>query len=116
MAKNPQSGIERRRSVRVELRIPIRVKGKDASGQEVDVPAEAEQVSLHGVRIWAGTEFRPGVEVELANAETRQSSLYRVVWAREKPEQRRWLLGLELSSGQSSLWGVSLSADSAKNS
>ncbi|MFQ5778491.1 MAG: PilZ domain-containing protein [Terriglobia bacterium] len=116
MARNLQPGAERRRSARIELRIPIRVKGKDASGKDVDVPAEAEQVSLHGVRIRASSEFRPGVEVELANAETRQSSLYRVVWAREKPEQRRWLLGLELSAGQSSLWGVGLAAESAKDS
>lgn len=116
MVDDPKTSVERRRSARLELRIPVRIKGPDATGKEVDIAAEAEQISFHGARVRSGTEFRPGVEVELANAETRQTTQYRIVWVTERPEQRRWLIGLELSAGQPALWGVDLSTGSAKKS
>lgn len=103
-----KGGAERRRSARIELHIPIRVQGTSSNGQPVNENAEAEQVSSQGARIKAKTEFRLGTAMKVENLQTRQSAEFRVVWVVLK-DQGKWQLGLEMTKGQTPIWGVDLS-------
>lgn len=101
---------ERRRSSRSLRHIPIRVIGDSQEGQRVDEHAEALVVSGHGALIRTSTGFPPGTDISVENPQTQQSARFRVIWAAEKPLQGKWDLGLELSAGGATLWGVDLSA------
>ncbi len=99
---------ERRRSVRVLLRIPVRVLGESSAGQPVDEVAETLAVSRHGALVKTTTVLRPDSEVRVENPENGQSATFRVVWAKAKPLEGVWHAGLELTSGEVTLWGIKL--------
>lgn len=101
---------ERRRSPRSLRHLPVRVVGDGKDGKPVNELAEAMVVSTHGALIRTSSEFRPGSLISVENPETRQSAQFRVVWAAAKPLEGKWDLGLELSAGRATLWGVDFSA------
>lgn len=106
----PSDSSERRRSQRSLHNIPIRVVGDRTDGQRVEEPAEAVVISAHGALVRTSSEFRPGTVISVENTETQQSARFRVIWAAEKPLQGKWDLGLELSAGRGTLWGVDFAA------
>ena len=97
---------ERPRSVRVLLRIPIRVLGESSAGQPVDEVAETLAVSRHGALVKTTTGLRPDSKVRVENPDNHQSATFRVVWAKAKPLDGAWHAGLELTVGKPALWGI----------
>lgn len=97
---------ERRRSVRVLLRIPIRVLGESRTGQPVDEVAETLAVSRHGALVKTTTGLRPGSKARVENPDNHQSATFRVVWTKAKPLDGAWHAGLELMAGKPTLWGI----------
>ena len=97
---------ERRRSVRVLLRIPVRVRGESRAGQPVDEAAETLAVSRHGALVKTTTGLRPDSEVRVENPDNHQSATFRVVWTKAKPLDGAWHAGLELMAGKPTLWGI----------
>lgn len=97
---------ERRRSVRVLLRIPVRVLGENSAGQLVDEGAETLAVSRHGALVKTTTGLRPGSKVRVENPDNHRSATFRVVWTKAKPLDGAWHAGLELMAGKPTLWGI----------
>ncbi len=97
---------ERRRSVRVLLRIPIRVRGESRTGQPVDEAAETPAVSRHGALVKTSTGLRPDSKVRVENPDNHRNATFRVVWMKAKPLDGAWHAGLELTSGEVALWGI----------
>jgi hypothetical protein len=100
------NGPQLRRSPRIDRCIPVRVLGEKPDGQRVDEPAEANQVSTHGVRMTIATALPTGCVVEVQNPENQRGARYRVVWAIEAGSEASWQMGLELVSGDPSFWGI----------
>ena len=97
---------EQRQSVRVLLRIPIRVLGESSAGQPVDEVAETLAVSRHGALVKTTTGLRPDSKVRVENPDNHQSATFRVVWTKAKPLDGVWHAGLELMVGKPTLWGI----------
>ncbi len=99
-------GAELRRSPRIELRIPVRLRWQDRGGKAQEATGEANQVSFHGVRMTAGSNIVSGTVVEIENPGNQLRAHYRVVWAVEASVPGFWQLGLELVDGAPALWGI----------
>ena len=94
----------RRRSARVQLKIPVTVSGVDGSGFKFQSTAETVSVSKHGARVRTQRlpdEMRCGGEVSVTLPKAGQSRFGRVVWLRGGAE-----CGLELED-PNNFWGVS---------
>jgi len=71
--------LERRRSSRVLIRIPIKVFSNDFNGQPLDTPAEAIAVSRTGALL--RTPFQPalGSRIEVLNGISQETQEFRVI-------------------------------------
>jgi hypothetical protein len=105
-----KTGAERRRSVRIERRISVRLTGEAKDGQRVNEVAESTQVSFHGARIVTANEYRPGIVVTLEGMNSHDTARYRVVWAYQDKDSPKWNIGLELVTGQPTVWGIDFAA------
>src|SRR3954470_1817158 len=74
--------IERRRSARVTLAVPLRVDGQDLSGETFIRRTHSHTVSQFGCMIPLEEEIVPGEVLVLMNEHTRQSAQARVVTTR----------------------------------
>ena len=97
---------DRRRSERILIRVLVRINGINKEGKRVHEKAEAVIISRHGALIKAVSELRPGSEVELENPSSQQSARFRVVWTSDRMIEGKYDIGLELTTGKSSLWGI----------
>jgi len=95
-----------RRSPRIDQRISVRVLAEDRDGQLVDARGEADQVSVHGVRMTIAADLPTGSVVEVQDPESQRGAHYRVVWAIETGSAGQFQMGLELVSGDPSFWGI----------
>jgi hypothetical protein len=89
--------IERRRSARVTLAVPLRVDGQDLSGEQFITHTHSHTVSQFGCMILLEEEVIPGEVLVLMNEHTRQSVQARVVTTRRHRDGKRYL-GLEFTS------------------
>ena len=71
--------LERRRSSRVLIRIPIKVFSNDFNGEPLDTPAEAIAVSRTGALL--RTPFQPalGSRIEVLNGISQETQEFRVI-------------------------------------
>jgi len=72
---------ERRSEVRVHLRVPLRLRGKDAEGNTFEVVTMTENVSLSGFLCACNVNLAVGsiVDVDLANAAAEEVGKARIV-------------------------------------
>jgi len=105
-----KTGADRRRSVRIERRISVRVSGENKDGQKINEVGESTQVSYHGARMLTTHEYRPGIVLTLEGMTSPDSARYRVVWAYQEKDSPKWHIGLELVSGQPTVWGIDFAA------
>jgi len=98
--------IDRRRSERILIRVPVRISGITKDGKRVHEKAEAVVISRHGALIKAVSELKPGSEVELENPASQQSAKFRVVWISDRMIEGKYDIGLEFTTGKPSLWGI----------
>jgi len=102
-AKSGVSGLNRRRSTRVLLRVPIVIRGLDSDGQDFEAQAETIVVSKHGARIRAGRPLPLGSEIIVAIPKTSREERAKVVW---KDEQAPDQYAIALQHPEN-LWGIS---------
>lgn len=98
--------MDRRRSQRVLIRMPVLVTGVTRAGKRVTEKSEAIVISRHGALLKAENDLKPGSEVEIENPANHQTARYRVVWTSDRPTEGRWDVGLDFGSATHNIWGI----------
>jgi hypothetical protein len=94
--------LERRRSSRVLIRIPVKVFSKGAFG----TPAEAIAVSRYGALI--RTPYSPdlGSRIEVLNGLSQETQEFRVIRISDAKEDGQYELGIETLYPTHNFWGI----------
>ena len=96
-----------RRSERALLRIPIRVKGKDASGNSFDETTYTQVVNRSGGQIVLTQTLKPGDLITVINLRKNLSCSFRVVSRATKSLSGGPEWGVECLEPETEIWGVS---------
>ncbi|MGB2589789.1 MAG: PilZ domain-containing protein [Candidatus Acidiferrum sp.] len=95
---------ERRRTVRITLQIPLKVRCQMPEGEAIDLKAFTQFVSAHGALIVMDAPLMPGQVVRVFNEMTSDSVDCFVTSVREKQEQR--FIGVGFASPKKDFWHV----------
>jgi hypothetical protein len=95
---------ERRRTVRMTLQIPIKVRCQMPEGEAIDLKAFTQFVSAHGALIVMDAPLLPGQSVRLFNEMTSESVECFVTSVREKQDRR--FIGLGFATLRKDFWHV----------
>ena len=98
--------LERRRSSRVQIKIPIRVLSDNDNGEKKDTAAEAISVSRYGALL--RVPFIPplGSRIEVLHGLSNEVRAFRVISLREEQGQGAFELGVEIYHPARNFWGV----------
>ena len=105
--------IERRRSARVTLAVPLRVDGQDLSGETFIRRTHSHTISQFGCMIPLEEEIVPGEVLVLMNEHTRQSAQARIVSMRRHRNGRKYV-GVEFISPCENFWRLNFVKPGAK--
>jgi hypothetical protein len=106
--------VERRRSARVTLAVPLRVDGQELYGEEFIIRTHSHTVSQFGCLVPLDAELAPDQTVVLLNEYTRQSVQCKVVTTRRNRDGKRYL-GLEFVTPSSNFWRMSFCKPGARS-
>jgi hypothetical protein len=106
--------IEKRRSARVTLAVPLRVDGQDLSGEQFITKTHSHTVSQFGCLLCLDEEVVPDQTLVLMNEYTRQSVQCRVVTTRRHRDGKRYL-GVEFVSPNVNFWRMAFSKPGARS-
>jgi putative two-component system response regulator len=101
--------VERRRSPRLSLKVPITVRGKDIHGNKIEVGVETVDVTRYGALMRLPVQIAVGQEVEICQSYLPESgelavrTMARVVWIDEEGVIGPYWHGMEFVS-PSSQW------------
>ena len=99
-------GVERRRSTRLTVTIPITLRGKEAGGREFRERTRAVTLNNHGARIITVHELLPGSELTIENPSAGLAVPGIVVWSSERRTPRDpFEVGIELVK-PGNVWGI----------
>jgi hypothetical protein len=98
--------LERRRSSRVQIKIPVRVVSNSDNGLKQDAAAEALSVSRYGALL--RVPFLPplGSRIEVLHGLSNEVREFRVISLRGKRDQGLFELGVEIYHPGRNFWGV----------
>jgi len=98
--------LERRRSSRIQTKIPVHVVSSEGNGQTHDAPAEALSVSRYGALL--RVPFLPpmGSRIEVVHGLSREIREFRVISLRGQREHGPFDLGVEIYYPAHNFWGV----------
>jgi c-di-GMP-binding flagellar brake protein YcgR len=105
--------VERRRSARVTLAVPLRVDGQALNGEEFMIRTQTLTVSEFGCLLPLDAELAPDQTVVLLNEHTRQSVKCKVVTTRRREGKR--YLGLEFTSPNCNFWRMAFCKPGARS-
>jgi c-di-GMP-binding flagellar brake protein YcgR len=107
--------IERRRSARVTLAVPLRVDGTALSGDQFIIRTQSHTVSQFGCLLHLDEEVIPDQSLVLMNEHTRKSATCRVITTRRHRDGKRYL-GVEFTSGNAAdFWCISFCKPGARS-
>jgi len=107
--------VERRRSARVTLAVPLRVDGQALSGEQFIIRTQSHTVSQFGCLLCLDEEVVPDQTLVLMNEHTRQSVQCKVVTTRRHRDGKRYL-GVEFTSANANnFWRISFSKPGARS-
>lgn len=95
---------ERRRTVRMTLQIPVKVRCQMPEGEAIDLKAFTQFVSAHGALIVMDVPLLPGQTVRLFNETTAESVECFVTSVREKQDRR--FIGVSFAAPRTDFWHV----------
>lgn len=98
--------LERRRSSRVPMRIPVKVHRCDSNQDVLDAPAEAISVSRYGALLRAPFLPELGSRIELRHGLSDELREFRVISVRSPREKGIFELGVEIFHPTQNFWGV----------
>ncbi len=97
--------IERRRSSRILIRIPVQVFSDGSIGQPLDTPAEAIAVSRFGALLRAPFSPALGSRIEVLNRVSQETQEFRVVRV-QGADDGNFELGIEILYPTKNFWHV----------
>jgi hypothetical protein len=97
--------IERRRSSRILIRIPVQVFSDEGFGQPLDTPAEAIAVSRFGALLRAPFSPALGSRIEVLNPVSQETQEFRVVRV-QGADDGNFELGIEILYPTKNFWHV----------
>src|SRR5258706_3400122 len=98
--------IERRRSSRVSLRIPVQLSINENHGEQFRTDGEVIAVSRCGALIRAPFSPSPGCRVEVLNSLSQETREFRVIRVMNARERGFFHLGLEILYPACNFWDV----------
>lgn len=98
--------LERRRSSRVPMRIPVKVHRCDSNQDVQDAPAEAISVSRYGALLRASFLPELGSRIEVRHGLSDEVREFRVISVRSPREKNIFELGIEIYHPAKNFWGV----------
>lgn len=104
--------LERRRSSRIPVRIPVKVFRRDSDGEITDAAAESIAVSQYGAHLRVPFAPEPGSRIEVLHGHSHELREFRVVSAKNSKEDGLFELGVELlHPAHNNFWGVQFPDD-----
>jgi hypothetical protein len=98
--------IERRRSSRVPICIPIKVYSRESNGEMIDTSAEVIAVSRYGARLRLSFVPLLGSRIEILHGHSHEVREFRVISAKDAGEEGLFELGVEILYPSRNFWGV----------
>lgn len=98
--------IERRRSSRVPLRIPVQLSAHESSDEQFRTDGEVIGVSRCGALIRTTVSPSLGSRVEVLNSLSQETREFRVIRVTSAKERGFFHLGLEILYPTHNFWGV----------
>ncbi|MGC2530370.1 MAG: PilZ domain-containing protein [Candidatus Acidiferrum sp.] len=95
---------ERRRTVRITLQIPLKVRCQMPEGEAIDLKAVTQFVSANGALIVMDAPLLPGQMVRIINEMTSETADCFVTSVREKQERR--FIGVGFANPKNDFWHV----------
>ncbi len=107
---NPQDsiwrGVERRRSTRLNVSIPIVLRGKEATGREFRERTRAVALNNHGAKVVTAHQLLPGSELVIENPSAGLAAVGTVVWSGERRTPKDpFEIGVQLAK-PGNVWGL----------
>jgi hypothetical protein len=100
------SEANRRRSDRVQLTIPLLMRGSDAAGCAFEISAHTTSLNRHGARIYSTRRLSPGQQLRLVNPLRRREAEFRVVGPVSPPQEQGGEWGVECCNPDANIWGI----------
>jgi hypothetical protein len=104
---------ERRRTLRVMLTVPLKVRGIDVGGAPFSVETNSHTVSRHGVLIELSVMVSLGDLLRLENERTREKVEGKVVTIRRSRDGKTFV-GVEFTDQNINFWHMSFPVPGAK--
>jgi len=104
---------ERRRTLRVMLTVPLKVRGMDVAGAPFSVETNSHTVSQHGVLIELGVIVSLGDLLQLENERTREKAEGKIVTIRHSRDGKTYV-GVEFTDQNINFWHMSFPVPGAK--
>lgn len=98
---------ERRRGVRLNSRVPVRIEWNQTDGAATQHEAHTRVISPYGCLVVLPQDLSLDQGVQLINLVTSQSLPALVVW-KGKPRAEGFELGIELQDPEMDFWGLEL--------
>ena len=98
--------LERRRSSRVEAKIPVRIVSSGDDGQSRDAAAETLSVSRYGALIRVSFLPAMGSRIEVLHGLSNEKREFRVISSRGAKDHGPFELGIEIYYPARNFWGV----------
>lgn len=105
MSSGPEKQ-EKRRSERVLIRVPIRIRGVGHDGREVVEPAETTVVSRSGALLRTSSLLKLDSPLAVTNDLSRATANFRVAWIAEIKHDGLWEIGIEAADAREDFWGI----------
>ncbi len=99
--------LERRRSSRVQTRIPVTVLSQHSNGERRDTSAETIWVSRTGALLRLPFLPELGSRIEVLHGVSQEKREFRVISVRDRKEHGPFELGVEILYPNRNFWGVS---------
>jgi hypothetical protein len=101
----PTAPKNRRRSARLDLRIPVRIYGRTPDGRPFRDLTETQSVNAYGTRVCFSHLVTPGQSVLLVHGITEEEKECHIVYV--KPEKKgKWQVGLEFVRPNGNFWQI----------
>jgi hypothetical protein len=98
--------IERRRSSRVLIRIPVKIFSSGTQGLPLDTSAEAIAVSRFGALLRVPYSPALGSQIEVLNGLSQETREFRVIRVSEPSSDGLFELGVEILYPTRNFWGI----------
>ncbi len=96
---------ERRRTIRIPLKVSVTLSGVDANGSKFVEETETVMVSKHGSSVRTHHPLTLGQQVSVLARTRNRAGHFKVVWVGKRGTPNEGLVGLEWVEAQR-LWGV----------